>query len=101
MSDNPTRGSESLEKELLQTLRHSNIDKENLGELVRVVIQLRREGLDRARILVKGIPRPDGLTMQAFVEADRLGPILSHILTKTPPLQGLLLFPSGTPIPYI
>src|SRR5260370_20871514 len=101
MSDNPTRGSESLEKELLQTLRHSNIDKENLGELVRVVIQLRREGLDRARILVKGIPRPDGLTMQAFVEADRLGAILSQIMTKTPRLQGVIVFPYCIPIPDI
>jgi len=82
MTENPTKGSESLEKELLHTLRHSNIDKENLSELVRVVVQLRREGLERSRILLKGIPRPDGLTLQAFVNADRLGAILSQVLTK-------------------
>lgn len=101
MTDNSSKGSESLEKDLLHTLRHSNIDKDNLSELVRVVAQLRREGLERSRILLKGIPRPDGLTLQAFVDADRLGTILSQILTKTPRLQAVVVFPYGIPYPEV
>lgn len=101
MTDNPNKGSESLEKDLLHTLRHSSLDKENLSELVRVVVQLRKEGLERSRILLKGIPRPDGLTLQAFVNADRLGAILSQILTKTPRLQGVVVFPYGIPYPEV
>lgn len=101
MTDNSSKGSESLEKDLLHTLRHSNIDKDNLSELVRVVAQLRREGLERSRILLKGTPRPDGLTLQAFVDADRLGTILSQILTKTPRLQAVVVFPYGIPYPEV
>jgi len=101
MTDNPNKGSEAIEKELLNTLRHSNLDKDNLNDLVRIVADLRREGLQRTRILLKGIPRPDAITVQAVVEADRLSNILSHILTKTPRLQGVTVFPYGIPWPEI
>ena len=101
MTENPSKGSESLDKEMMQTLSHSNMDRENLTELVRIVADLRKQGLQRARVLLKGIPRPDGITLSAFVEADRLSSILAQILAKTPRLQGVVVFPYGIPRPEV
>ena len=101
MTENPSKGSESLDKEMLQTLSHSNMDRENLNELVRIVSELRKQGMQRARILLKGIPRPDGITLSAFVDADRLSGILTQVLTKTPRLQGVVVFPYGIPRPEV
>ena len=101
MAENPTKGSESLEKELLHTLRFGGLEKENLNELVSIVVGLRREGLERIKIFVKGIPVPEGLNLQAFVDAGRLSSILTRILMETPRLQGVSVFPYGIPKPEV
>jgi hypothetical protein len=101
MAENPTKGSESLEKELLHTLRFGGLDKENLNELVSIVAGLRREGLERIKVFVKGIPVPEGLNLQAFVDAGRLSSILTRILMETPRLQGVSVFPYGIPRPEV
>jgi hypothetical protein len=101
MAENPTKGSESLEKELLHTLRFGGLDKENLNELVSIVVGLRKEGLERMKIFVKGIPVPEGLNLQAFVDPGHLSAILTRILMETPRLQGVSVFPYGIPKPEI
>jgi len=46
-TDKTSKRPESLEKELIHALRFSGLDKENLNELVRIVVGLSDEGLDQ------------------------------------------------------
>jgi hypothetical protein len=102
MTENPAKGSESLEKQLLHALRFSGLEKENLNELVQIVVELRRGGLDQVRVFPKGQPpRVDGLQVQALVDTGRLSTILNRILTETPRLRGVTVFPYGIPRPEI
>jgi hypothetical protein len=102
MTENPAKGSESLEKQLLHALRFSGLEKENLNELVQIVVELRRGGLEQVRVFPKGQPpRVDGLQVQALVDTGRLSTILNRILTETPRLRGVTVFPYGIPRPEI
>ena len=102
MAENPTKGSEPLEKQLLHALRFSGLEKENLNELVQIVVELRRGGLDQVRVFPKGQPpRVDGLQVQALVDTGKLSTILNRILTETPRLRGVTVFPYGIPRPEI
>lgn len=99
MPDNPSKVTESLEKELLNALRFSGLEKEHLNELVRIVVEVSKAGLDPQRVFPIGVPRIDRLQVQAFVEIGRLSSILNRILTETPRLCGVSVFPYGIPRP--
>src|SRR5579863_9121579 len=95
-TDKTTKRSDSLEKELTHALRFSGLDKENLNELVRIVVGLNDEGLDQMRVFPKGQPPiVDGLQVQALVDTEELATVLNHILTNTPRLRGVSVFPYG------
>jgi hypothetical protein len=101
-TDKTTKRSDSLEKELTHALRFSGLDKENLNELVRIVVGLNDEGLDQMRVFPKGQPPiVDGLQVQALVDTEELATVLNHILTNTPRLRGVSVFPYGIPNPEI
>jgi hypothetical protein len=101
-TDKTIKRSDSLEKELMHTLRFSGLDKENLNELVRIVVGLNDEGLDQMRVFPKGQPPiVDGLQVQALVDTEQLSTVLSQILTNTPRLRGVSVFPYGIPNPEI
>ena len=101
-TDKTTKRSDSLEKELTHALRFSGLDKENLNELVRIVVGLNDEGLDQMRVFPKGQPPiVDGLQVQALVDAEALATVLNQILTNTPRLRGVSVFPYGIPNPEI
>jgi len=101
-TDKTTKRSESLEKELIRALRFSGLDKENLNELVRIVVGLNDGGLDQLRVYPKGQPPiVDGLQVQALVNTEELTTVLNHILTNTPRLRGVSVFPYGIPNPEI
>ena len=102
MAEPISKTSESLEKELIHALRFSGLDKENLNELVRIVVQVNRGGLDRLRVFPKGIPPVvDGLQVQGLVQPTQLATVLTHILSETPRLRGVAVFPYGIPKPEI
>src|SRR5438552_1496325 len=102
MAENPTKGSESLEKELLRVLRFGGLDKENLNELVRIVVDLHRGGLEQLRVFPKGQPPiVDELQVQAMIDIGRLSTILNRILTETPRLRSVAAFPYGIPKPEV
>jgi len=89
---------ESLEKELIHALRFSGLDKENLNELVHIVVGLNNEGLDQLRVFPKGIPPVvDGLQVQSVVNTEDVAAVLNRILTGTPRLRGVSIFPYGIP----
>jgi hypothetical protein len=101
-NEKTTKRPESLEKELIHALRFSGLDKENLNELVRIVVGLNDEGLDQMRVFPKGQPPiVDGLQVQALVNAEELTTVLNQILTNTPRLRGVSVFPYGIPNPEI
>jgi hypothetical protein len=101
-TEKTTKRTESLEKELTHALRFSGLDKENLNELVRIVVGLNDGGLDQLRVFPKGIPPVvDGLQVQAMVNTEDLAAILNQILTNTPRLRGVSVFPYGIPNPEI
>jgi hypothetical protein len=93
---------EGLEKQLLHLLQFSGINQENLRELVGIVVGLQSKGLERIRVFPKGIPPVvDGLSVQATVEASQLSAILNVILSQTPRLGGVSIFPYGIPFPEV
>jgi hypothetical protein len=93
---------EGLEKQLLHLLQFSGINQENLRELVGIVAGLQSKGLERIRVFPKGIPPVvDGLSVQASVEASQLSTILNIILSQTPRLGGVSIFPYGIPFPEV
>ena len=101
-NDKTTKRTDSLEKELTHALRFSGLDKENLNELVRIVVGLNTEGLDQMRVFPKGQPPiVDGLQVQALVDTEELATVLNHILTNTPRLRGVAVFPYGIPNPEV
>ena len=101
-TDKTNKRTDSLEKELIHALRFSGLDKENLNELVRIVVGLNDEGLEQMRVFPKGQPPiVDGLQVQAMVNAEEVATVLNHILTNTPRLRGVSVFPYGIPNPEI
>jgi hypothetical protein len=90
---------DSLEDQLLHLLRFSGIEKDNLRELVSIVVGLKSNGLGAFRIFPRGIPPVvDGLTVQATVSAANISQILSTILTNPVRLGGVVIFPYGIPV---
>jgi len=102
MAEPISKSSESLEKELIHALRFSGLDKENLNELVRIVVQINRGGVDKLRVFPKGIPPVvDGLQVQALIQPSDMATVLARILSETPRLRGVSVFPYGIPKPEI
>jgi hypothetical protein len=83
----------------MQALRFSGLDKQHLGELVRVVAQIQTSGLKPVKVLTKGIPPVvDGLIVQTLLQPNDLAP-LTKILTDVPRIGGITIFPKGIPRP--
>ena len=101
-TDKTNTRTDSLERELMRTLRFSGLNNENLNELVRIVVGLNDEGLGQLRVFPKGQPPiVDGLQVQAMVETEQLTTVLNHVLTNAPRLRGVSVFPYGIPNPEI
>ncbi|HLJ87823.1 MAG TPA: hypothetical protein VKZ53_13440 [Candidatus Angelobacter sp.] len=96
----PVKADSSFEKELLQTLQFSGLQKESLNELVRTVAGIHGRGLNRFRLFPIGIPAVTGLQVQTLLEKNQL-PLLEKILLETPQAQGIVIFPYGIPFPDI
>jgi hypothetical protein len=101
MSDIAAKAQESVEDVLMRQLRFGGIDKENLKELVGIVATLQKGGLRKFTVFPKGIIAPDSLRVSGTIDAGDAASFLSQILTKTPRLGGVVLFPYGIPWPEI
>ncbi len=102
MSDEKNKPQVSFEDALLHELRFGGIDKENLSELVRIVAGLQKAGLKRLKAFPKGIPPVvDALRVTGIADASNVNQILGTILTQTPRLSAVSLFPYGIPWPEI
>lgn len=96
------RSQETIEETLLRELRFGGLNPENLKELVGIVAGIQEGGLRRLKVFPKGIPPVvDSLRVSGIVDASAVTEILSMILTQTPRLTGVTVFPYGIPWPDI
>ena len=92
----------SMVENLMQELRFGGMDKENLQELVGIVARIQQGGLKTLKVLPKGIPPiVDCLQVSGIMGAGELSQFLGAILTQTPRLTAVTVFPYGIPVPEI
>jgi hypothetical protein len=92
---------ESFEQSLLQELRHGNIAKEQLNDLVGIAAGIHKGGLRRIKVFPVGIPVVDGVRVTGVLEAGEMNKFFENILTKTPRLGRVTVFPHGIPWPDV
>ena len=92
----------SVEEALMRELRFGGFDKDQLKELVGIVAGIQKGGLRRMRVFPKGQPpKPNALSVSGVMEANEISRFLGEILTKTPMLSKLEVFPYGILLPEI
>ncbi|MGF6810845.1 hypothetical protein OKW30_006037 [Paraburkholderia sp. Clong3] len=90
---------QAFEKELLNVLRFGGLDDDNLSELVTLVAGFYTSGFQNIRVFPRGIPPVvDGLTVKGVLDTKTLSAVLADLVTKTPRLSGVWLFPYGVPV---
>jgi hypothetical protein len=89
----------SLEHHLLDRLKFSGIEKENLADLVSIVMSLRNKyGITPVVVSPRGMPVPDSVVARYVLEPTTLNK-LPNILLDTPRLSSLTALPHGLPQP--
>ncbi len=92
----------SFDQALMQELRFGGLAKDNLEDLVRIVSGIHDSGLKRLKAFPKGIPPlVDSVRITGVVDAGEIRNFLNQILTQTPRLSGVVVFPIGIPWPDI
>ena len=87
----------SLDYYLLERLRFSGIDKENLEDLVGILASLKNKyGISPFAVAAQGQPVPNCLTVGYLVETITLNKVM-NVLLDTPRLQGVSIVPRGIP----
>jgi hypothetical protein len=87
----------SLDYYLLERMKFSGIDPENLTDLVGIVVSLKNKyGIVPFAIAARGQPVPSGLTASYLIDSIVLSKLLSVIL-NTPRLFSVTLMPRGIP----
>jgi hypothetical protein len=87
----------SLEYYLLEHMKYGGIDRENLADVVSIVVSIRNKyGISPFAAVPHGTPVPVGLTVRYEVESTTL-PKLINIIHDTPRLNLLTVVPRGIP----
>jgi hypothetical protein len=87
----------SLDYYLLEKLRFSGIEKENLADLVNIASSLKNKyGIAPYATAAVGSPVPNGLTMHYQVDSLTLHKLMS-VLLDTPRLERVSILPRGIP----
>ncbi len=90
-----------FDQALMHELRFGGLHKENLEELVGIVAGIHKVGLTRVKVFPIGIPAVTGVQVSGVVEAGAVSEFLRQVLTSTPRLGGVVVFPYGIPWPEI
>ncbi len=89
----------SLDHDLLQRMKFSGLDKDNLTDLVSIVVSLKNKyGITPFSATPKGHPVADGLTVRYLMEGTTLNKMM-NILLDTPRLSMITVLPRGIPNP--
>lgn len=87
----------SLDYYLLERLRFSGLEKENLADLVNIASSLKNKyGIAPYATDVVGSPVPNGLTMRYLVDSLTLHKLM-NVLLDTPRLERVAIVPRGIP----
>jgi hypothetical protein len=87
----------SLDRHLLDRLKFSGIDPENLTDLVGIVVSLKNKyGIVPYATEAAGQPIPDAVTARYLLESLTLNKLL-NVLLDTPRLHHVTIFPRGIP----
>ena len=87
----------SLDQHLLERMKYSGLDKENLEDLVSIVVSLKNKyGITPFAATPKGHPVPDGITAHYIMEGAALNKMV-NILLDTPRLSMFTVLPRGIP----
>jgi hypothetical protein len=87
----------SIDKAVLDGLKHSGLNKQNLAELVRIIGTINASGVRPIKVLPNGIPTVDGVTVNANINAGQLDTLVG-LLTTLPRLDNIRVFPKGIPV---
>jgi hypothetical protein len=89
----------SLDHHLLERMKFSGMDKENLTDLISIIVSLKNKyGITPFAATPKGHPVSDGLTARYIMEATTLNKMM-NILLDTPRLAMITVLPRGIPNP--
>lgn len=87
----------SLEQHLLERMKYSGMDRENLVDLAGIVASLSNKyGIMPVAMEAEGTPVRDRLTVQYLLEPNILNKLV-NILHDTPRLRQMTLMPRGIP----
>jgi hypothetical protein len=87
----------ALDYHLLERMKYSGLDKENLNDLISIVVSLKNKyGIAPFAAGPKGYPIPDGLTARYILEGSTLNKLM-NILLDTPRLNMITVLPRGIP----
>ena len=87
----------SLDHHLSERMKFSGLDKDNLNDLISIVVSLKNKyGIVPFAATPKGHPVPDGLTARYILEGTTLNKLM-NILLDTPRLNMITVLPRGIP----
>jgi hypothetical protein len=85
----------SFEDELLQALRFSGIESDNLQDLVRTVVEIQETGLEGVKVFPKGTVGPDSLQVKAVLSPQQLQAFINKFVIDMPRVRAVSIFPYG------
>ena len=89
----------SLEHHLLERLRHSGLDRENLADLVSIIVSLKNKyGIQPFSVIASNRPAPSKLTARYMLQSAMLNKLM-NLLLDTPRLGEMCVHPYGYPRP--
>jgi hypothetical protein len=87
----------SLDYYLLDRLRFSGLEKENLNDLVSIIISLKNKyGFVPFAVVSNGQPVPSGVVASYLIESTMMNKLL-NVLLDTPRLSSVTAVPRGIP----
>lgn len=87
----------SLDYYLLDRMRFSGIEQENLADLVSIIASLKNKyGISPFAAAAHGQPVPNGMTVRYVIDAITLNKVM-NVLLDTPRLLSVTIFPRGIP----
>jgi hypothetical protein len=87
----------SLEQHLLERLKFSGVEKENLTDLVSIITSLKNKySIVPFAVSVQGEPVPNALTARYLMDGLLLNKLM-NLLLDTPRLASVLVVPHGFP----
>jgi hypothetical protein len=91
----PVREYVSLDQQMMEHLRYSGIERENLADLIGLLVSLKNKyGLVPFTLVAESLPVPNAVTARYIVDSLTLNK-LANVLWDTPRLNRVTISPRG------